>query len=140
MSCKTHDWRVIDDYIPPRSEDEPAWCRSCGALRANAPPMFGVIDGGVRILHPLSDRSAPTILNIAANAMKKDRPSQDAAEVTLTAEEHRKIVVMLDLAGVPRRPRLVPGPEHRLLARLMVALGELHDLKDAARNDNEDLQ
>jgi hypothetical protein len=65
MSCKVHDWRAIDKGILPK-EDAPAWCRTCGALRCPSP--FG---SGLSIIHPLTDRAAPNLLNILGRAAKK---------------------------------------------------------------------
>lgn len=78
MSCKDneHLLRAINPRIdvdggetvghPPESDEEPAWCRRCGALWAKGP--FGL---GWRWSHPTADRDAPTLLNILREARKK---------------------------------------------------------------------
>lgn len=43
---------------PPKSEEEPAWCRICGALWSKSP------FGGWGFQHHYMDEAAPTLLNI----------------------------------------------------------------------------
>lgn len=45
---------------PPRSDTEPAWCRRCGALFCERPFALGW-----GWMHPLVDRNAATITNMA---------------------------------------------------------------------------
>jgi hypothetical protein len=82
MSCRDghHDLRAINPFVhptekdrkgkpleiyggPPRSEEEHAWCRNCGALWTKAP--FGM---GWGFQHPLSDQEAPTLINLIRKA------------------------------------------------------------------------
>ncbi len=83
MSCPDgkHDLRAINPFVhptekdadgqplevigaPPQSEEEPAWCRHCGAVWAKKP--FGL---GWGFLHPTIDRDAPTLGNIILDEM-----------------------------------------------------------------------
>ena len=51
---------------PPQSKEEPAWCRSCGALWAKR--QFGL---GWGFHHHLSDTEAPSLVNIVRDTIPK---------------------------------------------------------------------
>jgi len=91
MSCPDgkHEWIAVNPYVhptekeldgspmeivgaPPRSEEEPAWCMKCGALRAKKPKLFG-FGGGWGIRHHASDREAPTIGNMIQDSKRSKR-------------------------------------------------------------------
>jgi len=82
MSCPNdkHDLRAVlprpskaGDIVgaPPQTEEEPAWCRICGALWCKMP-----FDMGWGWSHAAEDRNAPTVLNILRKHMKGEEEKQ----------------------------------------------------------------
>lgn len=57
---------------PPQSEEEPAWCRKCGALRSKKPTLFG-LGGGWGLRHHDADTEAPTLGNMMRDSEKAKR-------------------------------------------------------------------
>jgi len=62
---------------PPQTEEEPAWCRVCGALWHKAP--FGL---GWKFQHHWMDRNAPTLGN-----MLRERATQDVKKRVASGSE-----------------------------------------------------
>jgi len=90
MSCPDgkHDLRAVLPWVhptekdndgqpfeimgaPPKTENEPAWCRICGALWAKGP------FGEYAFSHPLIDEEAPTLLNLIRETKKQKKSSSD---------------------------------------------------------------
>jgi hypothetical protein len=83
MSCPdgNHDPRAVNPFVhptekdakgnpleivgaPPQSEEEPAWCRTCGALWSKGP-------FGWKWQHPWVDQDAPTLGNLIREAAEE---------------------------------------------------------------------
>lgn len=80
MSCpdNKHDLRAVNPWInpadggetvgaPPQNEEEPAWCRHCGALWSKMP-----FNMGWGFMHPDIDKNAPTLGNIIREEINKE--------------------------------------------------------------------
>ena len=92
MTCpEAHDWRAVLAYVvpdpygdgdvrivggPPQSDDDPAWCRLCGSLRAEAPLLFG-FGGGMGTQHPMVDMDAPTLGNMIRQNREEEKGAGD---------------------------------------------------------------
>jgi hypothetical protein len=57
---------------PPQSEEEPAWCRKCGALYSKKPILFG-FGGGWGFRHHAADKDAPTLGNMMRESVRSKR-------------------------------------------------------------------
>ena len=74
MSCGHHDKRSVNGVMagdgkltygcPPASDEEPAWCGTCGCLWANS--LFGWA-----WMHPKNNKTAPTLMNLMRQSMDK---------------------------------------------------------------------
>ncbi len=80
MSCKEHDPRSVNPVTidgveivggPPQSQEEPAWCRWCGALWSKRP-----FDLGWGWRHRASDRTAPTLFNEIFKDLERNRKNE----------------------------------------------------------------
>jgi hypothetical protein len=49
--------------------------------------------------------------------------------IEISDEDEKNILILLDLAEVPRYPTLVRGPAHGLVSRIKIALNELYERK-----------
>ena len=99
MSCAPdkHDKRAINPFVhptegieliggPPQTDEEPAWCMTCGALWSKKP--WGL---GWGWLHPLSDRDAPTIFNMLRDRSDAKAQAYPVASVW-KVEGHRFVM------------------------------------------------
>lgn len=99
MSCEKdkHDWRAVIPFVhptekngkgepleirggAPRSTEEPAWCRTCGAMWDKM-PLFG----GWGVMHHHSDSGAPTLANMLADSPGAKRVRAYLAMATAVA-------------------------------------------------------
>ena len=90
-----HDKRAVNPFVhptekekdgspflvhgaPPQTDDEPAWCKWCGALwRDRGPGLLGILGKGYAWIYPGTDEAAPTLGNLVRDESKKRKAEDD---------------------------------------------------------------
>lgn len=85
--------------LPPASDEEPAWCRTCGALWCEGGLLSLFVGSGWAWHHPAADRSAPTLGNTLADAAAIKKTPQ-AFRGCLTDRERELLVERFGIDGM----------------------------------------